>query len=134
MLLAKKKILVIDDEELLIRTMSRLLEKIGYEVYCVKSGMDAEALVLEQDVDFIISDVRMPGKNGVEVVKSLIKIVWERYQRIVPYLFITGFADKQAEDDALKLKPLAYLMKPFDLKELTSAVSKGLEPRSKVIV
>lgn len=118
----KKRILVIDDEELLIRTMNRLLEKTGYDVFSVKNALDAETLVEEQEVDLIISDIRMPGKNGIEVVRGLIEKMRELYGREIPFIFITGFADKKMKNEARKLRPAGYLMKPFDLKQLLEVI------------
>src|SRR3989338_2730017 len=113
-----KKILVIDDEELLIRTMSKLLEKSGYEVYTAKNGMDAEAMAEEENFDLIISDIRMPGMNGVKTVEAVQELLKAAGKPAIPVIFVTGFADEAIEAEAKKLKPLAYLYKPFDVKEI----------------
>ena len=70
-----KKILVIDDEELIIKSLSKLLEKNGYEVFIAKNGQDAIAMTEEEIFDFIVADIRMPGMNGVETTKSIYKIL-----------------------------------------------------------
>lgn len=116
-----KKILVIDDEELLIKTMNRLLEKKGYQVYSVKNGQDAKVMAEEEDFDLIISDVRMPGQNGIQIVKGIQKI------RTIPVIFITGFADEKLEKEAKTIHPVAYLMKPFDLHEMLAAIEKAFK-------
>jgi CheY-like chemotaxis protein len=120
------KILVIDDEELLIKTLNRLLEKQGYEVYTAKNGTDAGVMAEEEDFDLIISDIRMPGKNGVEVVQAIQKQVLSRQSKALPVIFITGFADPKIEAEAKKLNPAAYLMKPFDVTEILGIIRKTL--------
>ena len=79
----KKRILVIDDEELLIKTFDRLLEKQGYEVYTVKNGADAIVMVEEEQFDLIITDIRMPGDDGVETIKKIDEIQknWKTFER-----------------------------------------------------
>lgn len=121
-----KKILVIDDEELLIRTMSRLLEKSGYEVYTAKNAADAQVMAEEEEFDLIISDIRMPGKNGLEIVKAIQNLLASNYRNSLPVIFVTGFADEDIEKEARKLNPLAYIFKPFDIQELLNLIHKSI--------
>ncbi len=120
-----KKILVVDDEEILIKTMNRLLEKQGYQVYTAKNGVDAQVLIEEESFDLIISDIRMPGQNGIETIKSIQEFLRNKKDEI-PVIFITGFADEKMENEAKKLKPIAYLTKPFDTKELIQIIQQNI--------
>lgn len=117
-----KKILVIDDEELLTKTFSRLLEKNGCEVLVARNGQDALAMCEEEDFDLIICDIRMPGKDGVQTIKTIKDLMVSRGKKESPVIFVTGYADEQIEMEAKKLKPLAYLFKPFDAQELVRIV------------
>ena len=117
-----KRILVVDDEELLIRSLTRLLEKHGYEVYTTRNGTDAQVMVGEEDFDLVICDIRMPGVNGVETVRSIQKIVRSQNKADLPVIFITGFADETIEEEAKKMKPLAYLYKPFEVQEILQLI------------
>jgi len=119
-----KKILVIDDEELIIRTLEKLLEKEGFAVYLAKNGVDALAMVEEETFDLIIADIRMPGINGVDTVDSILK---RKDFEGTPVIFITGYADNQIRRRAAELKPLAYIYKPFDIPELVNKVREALE-------
>ncbi len=119
--MSAKKILVIDDEELLIKSLSRLLEKQGYEVYTVRNGSDAVAIMDEDDFDLVISDIRMPGLSGVETVRQIQENMSKK-QKKIPTIFVTGFADDNIEREARKLNPIAYIMKPFDIRELLKTV------------
>lgn len=113
-----KRILVIDDEELIVRSLKKLLEKNGFDVFIAKNGQDALAMAEEEDFDLIIADVRMPGINGVETVQSMPKKI--------PTIFITGYADEEIKRRAKTLKPIAYIYKPFDIEELVDKVKEVL--------
>ncbi len=115
-----KKILILDDEELIIRSIARLLEKNGFEVMVAKNGQDAITMVEEENFDLIIADIRMPGINGLEVVKAIQK------NKKIPTIFITGYADPDIEREAKKTNPIAYLYKPFDISEIMEKINKAL--------
>jgi len=121
-----KKILVIDDEELIIKSLSRLLEKNGYEVFIVKNGQDAFDMVEEEDFDLILADIRMPGMNGVEIIEKIKKEKSIKGQKQMPIIFITGYADEVIEKKARVLSPVGYLYKPFDNEKLLNAIKKIL--------
>lgn len=122
-----KKILVIDDEEIIIKSLSKLLEKNGYEVFVAKNGQDAIIMAEEEDFDLILADIRMPGINGVETVENIYKKATEKGQRKIPAIFITGYANKEIEQDAKTLNPVAYIYKPFDIQELVEKVRDALK-------
>ncbi len=124
-----KKILVIDDEELLTKTFSKVLEKQGYEVYIAKKGQDGCEMAEEVNFDLIISDIRMPGLDGVEAVSKIRDICLKRKWGKVPEIFITGFADEITERKARDMKPSAFIMKPFDIQELLQAVRNALSAK-----
>ena len=120
------RILVIDDEELLIRSMTLLMEKNGFQVYTAKNASDAEVMIDEENFDLIICDIRMPGKNGVEVIKSIQDLLIAKKKQKVPVIFITGFADEKIEREAKMLKPVGYLMKPFGIQELMEVIKESI--------
>ena len=122
----QKKILVIDDEELLTKTFSLLLEKNGYEVYIAKNGRDALAMTEEERFDLIICDIRMPGVNGIETIKTIRSFPGSNNSFDIPVIFVTGFANDNAETQAKELKPVAYLFKPFDMQELMRTIKEKL--------
>ena len=120
-----KRILIVDDEELIIKTLTRLLEKEKYEVLVVKSGQDALAMVEEENFDLIIADIRMPGINGVETVKGIHDILQAKKIEKTPVIFITGYADENIEREAKTLMPVDYIYKPFDISDLLNKI-KGV--------
>ena len=121
-----KNILIIDDEELIIRSLKMLLEKSGYIVYIAKNGQDATELVDGEDFDLIIADIRMPGMNGVETIQSINKNLQQRKTEKIPTIFITGYVDEEVEQQAKALEPVAYIFKPFDIEKMISVVEEVL--------
>ncbi|MDD4909077.1 MAG: response regulator [Candidatus Omnitrophica bacterium] len=87
----RKKILVIDDEELITKTFCKLLEKSGLEVLIAKRYDDALILAEESDFDLIISDIRMPGQSGVDTVSQIRDTLKGRGKNIPPGYFYHGF-------------------------------------------
>ena len=119
-----KKILVIDDEELIIKTLSKLLEKNGYEVFIAKNGEDAVVMTEEEKFDLLIVDIRMPGLNGVETIERIYKMLNTRKQAKMPVIFISGYADEQIEKQIKKIAPVAYVHKPFDIESIIETIKK----------
>ncbi len=122
-----KKILVIDDEELIIKSLTKLLEKNGYDVFVAKNGQDALAMTEEENFDLIIVDIKMPGINGVETIESIYENLQKNNAQKIPAIFITGYADEEIQRKAETLNPIAYIYKPFDISELVDKVKEALE-------
>jgi CheY-like chemotaxis protein len=120
-----KNILLIDDEELIIRSLRKLLEKNRFVVFVAKTGLDALAIADAEKFDLIIADIRMPGMNGVETVQAIYKELQEKKQKKIPVIFITGYADEEMKQGAHALDPIAYIYKPFDIPELVDKI-KGV--------
>ena len=120
-----KKILVIDDEEIIIRSLSKLLEKNGYKVFVAKNGQDAIVMSEEEDFDLILADIRMPGINGVEAVERIYEMMPKKRIKRIPAIFITGYADEINEKRAKNLDPIAYIYKPFDMGDLLDKIKKA---------
>jgi len=120
-----KKILLIDDEELIIKSLKKLLEKDGFTVFIAKNGQDALSLSDKETFDVIIADIRMPGINGVETIKSLNETIGKRGLKKPGVIFITGYADEEMQQEAEALGPVAYIYKPFDISELISKIKEA---------
>ena len=121
----KKKILVVDDEEILTKTFTRLFEKAGYEVSAARNGRDALVMTEEEPFDLVVCDMRMPGINGVDTVKA-IRASGSGKNGSLPVIFVTGFADEATMAQAQLLKPLAYLYKPFDSFEILNFIKNSV--------
>lgn len=122
-----KSILVVDDEELIIKSLRKLLEKNGYSVLVAKNGQDAMVMAEEEKFDLIVSDIRMPGINGVETIQAIQENLRKEKGEDVPVVFITGYADEEIRQQAKLLKPAAYIYKPFDITEVVDEIKRILK-------
>lgn len=128
-----KRILVVDDDPLVLKSVCNLLKANAYDVVGVKSGKEAEEKIKASLFDLIVCDIRMPEDDGIFVVKSLKRIVEEKDGLSIPFLFITGYASEDAPIDAVKLGADDYILKPFDNDQFLSAVKKSIDkPRASV--
>lgn len=115
-------ILVVDDSESVVDLMTEILERDGYAVHGAYSAEEALLLLAQQHVDVLITDINMPGMDGME----LIGIVGREYPR-VETIVCTGFADKKTAIRAMQLGAINYLEKPINTEELLVAVRHGIE-------
>ena len=122
-----KHILLIDDDQLVLRSIARFFKSQGYNVEVAQRAEEALGKIENLKFDLIITDIRMPGINGLEAIKR-IRELNSRYNRpAVPEMIITGYIDTAAEQEAEKLGITDYLYKPFAITELIKAVEKKLE-------
>jgi CheY-like chemotaxis protein len=122
-----KKILIIDDEEIVTKSLQKLLKKNNFEVYTANSGHQALEIAKKEKFDLLITDIRMPGMNGVDTIKNIYKILEKKNKGIIPTIFITGYVNEEIEKTAEELKPVAYIYKPFDINELVEKIKEVLK-------
>jgi len=118
------RILVVDDEEIVIRSCLRILGDGDYEVEAVQSGWEALRKIDESHYDVVILDIMMPKMDGLEVLQR----VKESYPD-VEVVMITGLSQIETAVRAMKLGAFDYLPKPFDPDELKLVVARALERR-----
>ena len=105
-----KKILVVDDEKMSAFLLGRLLRMKGYETQVAYNAFEALDKIEKEEYDLIISDIRMPGKSGLEMIRE----VKEKYGLHSPkFLVVTGIAFDITKDEMKRLKILQILEKPF---------------------
>ncbi|MEJ5999989.1 response regulator [Paucibacter soli] len=120
----KGKILVVDDDRLVLATLTHGLSQAGYEVIDADNGDDAILLAREHRPDLALLDIRMEGMSGFDVAAYL------REYLQLPFMFLSAFAD---EDTVAKVKALgavAYLVKPLDIHQIVPAVEAAFAKRS----
>jgi DNA-binding NtrC family response regulator len=99
----------VDDEELYRRALERILRRVGYEVVTARGASEAMAAVAARPPDLVISDVQMPGLNGLELVRQVHEVAPD-----LPCIVITGYGSPEQSVDALRAGAFWYLEKPFD--------------------
>jgi len=121
-----KNILIIDDDQLVVKTLSRYLKTCGYKVEAVLSGEEAIKKTEAIPFDLIISDIRMPGMNGLETLKKLRSVCQNKHKIKIPEIIITGYASDENKREAEKMGITNYIYKPFDLSVFIEAVKRSL--------
>ncbi len=115
------KILVVDDEVNILKVLSALLKKEGYEVISAESGEDALTHLYEEGISVVITDLKMPGMDGIELLKNVM-----RYNSDIPVIILTAHGTINNAVEAIKLGAFDYLTKPFDREELIGIVKKAV--------
>lgn len=120
-----KSILVVDDEKSLRDFLTIMLENEGYEVQTASSGEKAVKLVQESAFDLVITDFRMKGSNGIEVLEA-VKV----YDSSIPVLLMTAYASAETAVEAMKKGAYDYISKPFKIEDLQLIIKNAIEKKS----
>jgi len=124
-----KKILVIDDDHLVVKSLERLLLGEGYNVICAESGAEALDLIERTDFDLVISDIKMPGVNGIETAHNIKNVLKEKNKDAAPVIFITGYSDEKSYDEAKKMNAADFIYKPFDKDKFLQSIKNALRSK-----
>lgn len=115
-----KKILIVDDEQSILFTLSHLLKIDGVEVITCNEIEQAEAALATIHFDLVIADIRMSGVDGIEGLE-LLTYVKNDYD--TPVIIMTGYGTREMEEEAQKRGVHYFMRKPVEIKELLSSVA-----------
>jgi nitrogen regulation protein NR(I) len=115
------KILLIDDDPGIVDTLSRVLTDEGYEVAVEKRGDDGIAHAAGDTFNVVITDLKMPGLNGLELVRQL-----HAARPRLPIILITAFGSTQTAIEATKFGAYDYLLKPFEIPQLLDLIRRAV--------
>ena len=113
---SKGRILVVDDDRLVLATVAHGLAQAGYDVIDADNGDDAILLAREHRPELALLDIRMEGKSGFDVAQTL------RDAYNIPFMFLSAFSDPATLATVKSLGALAYLVKPLDVGQIVPAV------------
>lgn len=116
-----KKILVVDDEIIMLKNIKQILLEDGYHVATAPSGKVALEYLENKTVDLILLDYEMPDMKGPEVLSKLKE---NPATKDIPVVFLTGTVDRKKIVTALSLKPNGYLLKPISRKQLSEKIKE----------
>ena len=116
----KARILVVDDDRLVLATLAHGLAQAGYEVIDADNGDDAILLARQHKPDLALLDIRMEGKSGFDVAAYL------REHLHTPFMFLSAFADDDTVRQVRALGAVAYLVKPLDIGQIVPTVAAAL--------
>jgi len=119
------RILIVDDEEIVIRSCLRILVAADYEVDTSNDGLEALRKLRENNYDVLILDIKMPKMDGLEVLQRV-----KEAQPDIDVIMITGLHDIETAVQAMKMGAFDYLPKPFDPDEFQMVVERAFERRN----
>jgi DNA-binding response OmpR family regulator len=115
-------ILVVDDEGAIRYSVSKTLQRVGYTVHEAASGEEALEMMKKQDYDVVLTDIRMPGLTGVELLKRIKEAAPDSI-----VILMTGYASLGTAVESLRLGAHDYLIKPSSSQDIRQSVAKGVE-------
>ncbi len=118
----RKRVLIVDDEEIIRYSLVNILKGYGYDAIDVSSGEEAVRIISEQRVHLILSDLVMEGMDGLQLLEN-VKLVSPQ----TIFILITGYGSLKTAVSALRLGAYDYLLKPCDEEELCYRVKRALE-------
>lgn len=119
--MSKARILVADDDRLVLATLSASLKEAGYETLEANDGVEAVELCERHRPDLAILDIRMPNMDGIEAASKLQEITG------TPFIILSAYSDQDLVDRATDLGALGYLVKPVHAQGLIPAVEAALK-------
>ena len=118
----KRRILIVEDDEIFLRPLQRSLEVAGYDVIVRPSGEDAIELLKSDDVDLVLTDRRLPGMGGVEVVRRV-----RSEHPDLAVVMMTAYSTIESAVESVRLGAADYLVKPFEVAELLIVIRHAIE-------
>lgn len=123
----ENKILLIDDDKDVLRSLDNLLKKEGYNVTAVDNGLRAIETVKKDIFDLVITDIRMPNLSGIETIKKIIEYQSTIKRAKSEFMVITGYADDDAPKESALLGITNFVIKPFEASIFLETVKNCLE-------
>lgn len=120
---AAHSLLIVDDNEIFRDRLARAFSDRGFDVRKAENHGQAIASARDDSPEWAVVDLRMPGKNGLEVVRDLVEI-----DRLTKIVVLTGYGSIATAIDAVRLGAINYLQKPADADDIIAAFSRGEQP------
>lgn len=118
--IVKRRILIVDDDPLLLQFLNEVIGHAGYETITASSGEEALQRVAEVEPDMALLDITMPGMTGLELARHL------KTHTSVPFMFLSAIGDSESTKQAAAYGAVGYLLKPVDAARLMPAFEAGL--------
>ncbi|MGZ8321388.1 MAG: ANTAR domain-containing response regulator, partial [Telluria sp.] len=117
---AKRRILIVDDDPLLLQFLVQVLSHAGYETVAASSGKEAIRHIEEREPDMALLDITMPGMTGLELAQQL------NEKTTVPFMFLSAIGDSDSARQAAAYGAVGYVVKPVDAERLMPAFESSL--------
>ena len=116
----KRRILVVDDDPILLQFLAEVLGHAGYDTVAASSGEAALKEIAEREPDLALLDITMPGMSGLELAQHL------KAHTAVPFMFLSAIGDSESSKQAATYGAVGYVVKPVDAERLMPAFEAGL--------
>ncbi len=123
--MSKTKVLLVDDEIEFVSALAERLQLRDYDVKTANNALEALGLIHDYPPDVVILDLRIPGMNGIETLKTIKKL-----DPTIEVIMLTGHGDVQSVEEGMKSGALEYIMKPVEIGELISKIDKAKKKRN----
>ena len=120
----KSRLLIVDDDPGMRENLAELFESLGYDVRTAANTPEALAVLNDQDVDLLLTDYKMPGPTGVELIEAA-----RKRQPGLRAVLMTAFGDSFTEIESVRRGAVGYLNKPFEADEVVAFVERILALR-----
>jgi two-component system cell cycle response regulator len=120
-------ILVVDDDELVLKTLRVLVSSMGYHCVSASSGLDAIEILKKTACDLVLSDLSMPDMDGMELLRHII-----RHYSDTDVIIATGYSERTSYADVIRAGALDFIKKPIDQAELEAKLARALRERQMI--
>ena len=121
----KKRILAVDDDGLVRRSLEILLREAGFDPTVASSGQEALGFLVQRHFDLLITDIRMPGMDGLQVIQAVRQYCHEMKKQPIPEIVLTAYNDEQVKQSAIRMGVREFLLKPFKIDEFLKALERS---------
>ncbi len=125
--MSQTKVLLVDDEVEFASALAERLQMRNYDVRTANNAMEALGLINTFPPDVVILDLKIPGMDGIETLKTIKKL-----DPSIEVIMLTGHGDVRSVEEGMRSGAFEYIIKPVDIGELTSKINKAKKKRDKV--
>lgn len=115
------RVVLVDDDCDVRLSLQRIIAESGYETYAFDNGDDALSYLVDQGADLVLTDIRMPGMSGMELLDNVLALKAD-----IPVILMTAYADINVTVAAIKVGAFDFILKPYDVGYMLKAVEKGV--------
>jgi len=116
-----KKLLIVDDQFGIRILLNEVFQKEGYKIFQASNGKQALDIVKMRRPDLVLLDIKIPGIDGIEILKRMKKIVPD-----IKVIVMTAYGELNMIEEAMELGAITYFAKPFDIEEMRDTVKKHI--------
>lgn len=116
------RILVVDDEYFIRKSLKKILVSEGYQVHGTSDGKRAIEIIKKKKFDLVLLDLKMNGMDGISVLREIRKI-----NRKIPVILISGYLTMEHIEEACKHGIFSYIRKPFEVRDLNHKIKRAIE-------